>query len=832
MPISKQLPHLIIPARVERTDFAPVRPFFDMSDRPQLTARQQRYLHANQLNEEVDRAVRERVELIQSFGIGDTEVTPGICLEVQSSNDITLDFDALENRRSRSHPVELLNVRHEDGSLRATIFVPQKRLDSLKKQIRQYGDETLDPEGTKGSTIAVDSIEAFKLADLGSFWMEDTPLPADVNQPHTFEAWLRKGAADSLRMKQERFGIKVSPHSILFQETEICLLTCSLQTLSVLQIATASLVAFRYREQAPGFFTALPPADQADWTRELVARIKPIAKDAPAVCVLDTGVRRTHHLLNDALSEKDCDSYDPASWGTDDHDGHGTEMAGLALYGDLTPLLAENYPIGLKHRLESIKILPVTGQNPEELYGWITQESAARAVVNAPNRKRVFCLAVTSGGRNTNGKPTGWSAMIDKLSMGVSTGNESIEDKNKKLFVVSVGNIRDELKHGEYSARNDLEPVENPAQAWNALSVGGITHKAFSEDSTLDGWELIAQPGDIAPTSRTSVSWEEKDWPIKPDIVLEGGNCVSDGTMVSHDADLALLTTGRDVPLVYSCETSAATAQAARMAAIIQAEYSDLWPETLRGLLVHSARWHQSMYRNKSFNHFKGDDKANLLRRFGYGMPDLELARYSASNRACMIVQSEIQPFSREEGAQNAGYRDMNIHTLPWPADVLRENSLVGVRLRVTLSYFIEPNPAERLPTLKYSYASHRLRFELQRPHENIEKLRQRLNKKDRPEEYNKSPHQSSPNWQLGTQARNKGSLVSDVWTGTAAELAEQNTIVIMPEGGWWKYRKHLNRANQKARYALIVSLETESQELDIYTPIRNQIDILTAITT
>jgi hypothetical protein len=236
------------------------------------------------------------------------------------------------------------------------------------------------------------------------------------------------------------------------------------------------------------------------------------------------------------------------------------------------------------------------------------------------------------------GGPTAWSAALDKLSMGVGA-DFSIDDEDKKLFVVSVGNIRDDLQHGEYSARNDLEPVENPAQSWNALSVGGATFKTFSEDAGLDGWSLLAGHGDISPTSRTSVSWAEKDWPIKPDIVLEGGNCVSDGRIVSHDADLGLLTTGRDIPLIYSCETSAATAQAARMAAILQAEYPEYWPETIRGLLVHSARWNDTMLRGKRFNQMRVGDKENLLRRFGYGVPDLGIAQYSASNRACLISQ-------------------------------------------------------------------------------------------------------------------------------------------------------------------------------------------------
>ena len=68
--------------------------------------------------------------------------------------------------------------------------------------------------------------------------------------------------------------------------------------------------------------------------------------------------------------------------------------------------------------------------------------------------------------------------------------------------------------------------------------------------------------------------------------------------------------------------------------------------------------------------------------------------------------------------------------------------------------------------------------------------------------------------------------MVSDVWEGTAAALADQAAIAIMPEGGWWKYRKHLNRSNQKARYALLITLDCENPELDIYTQIKNQIGV------
>jgi hypothetical protein len=828
MPFRNDLPHLYLPPAVDRVDFTPVTNV-PIEQQP-LTARQQRYLHANKLTEELDNAAKQRIEIIQSLQISDEDLSKGVCLSVEGSTEHPLDIDALENRSSRNFPIELLNVRIGKAGRSATIFVPESRFDSLKKKIGKYADESIDPSGSRASTLSIDSIEAFKLADLDSFWMDNSVLPTDKTMPYVWETWLRKGYAELLRTKQKNLGITVSAHSLNFQECEICLLTAPLNTLAILQMVSAPLLAFRFREAAPSFFTSLTPQEQAGWAENLAERLESAPAEAAAVCVLDTGIRSSNKLLVASLADKDCDTYDP-TWGSDDSHGHGTEVAGLALMGDLVPLLAGSDKLTLKHRLESVKILPATGENPQELYGWITQECASRAEVNAPQRKRIFCLAVTNPGNHTNGRPTAWSAAIDKLCIGVGS-DFSIDDKNKRLFVIAVGNIRDDLKHAEYSTRNDLESVESPSQSWNALSVGGTTFKSFTEDKKLDGWDLLAGPGDISPTSRTSVIWDDKDWPIKPDIVLEAGNCITDGSMVSKDADLALLTTARDVPLTYTCETSAAAAQAARMAVILQAEYPDFWPETIRGLLVHSARWQPGMFRGKKIDQMLAADKEALLRRFGYGMPDLGIAQFSASNRACLISQNHIQPFTRGDDDTHAGYKDMNIHTLPWPSDLLNENPTLKVWLRVTLSYFIEPNPAERLPSQKYSYASHRLKFDLQRPLETPETLRQRVNKKERLPGVKFQPVDTSNKWQLGTNARNKGSVVSDVWTGIAADLAAQNTIVVMPEAGWWKYRKHLKRGSEKTRYALIVTLEAEGQKIDIYTKIASIITTPTTIVT
>ena len=96
--------------------------------------------------------------------------------------------------------------------------------------------------------------------------------------------------------------------------------------------------------------------------------------------------------------------------------------------------------------------------------------------------------------------------------------------------------------------------------------------------------------------------------------------------------DLSLLTTtlhptGR--LLTTFGDTSAAAAQAARMAAIIQAEYPRFWPETVRGLIVHSARWTKRMR-----DEFPRKQRGNRLRCYGHGFPHLGQALYSAESHA------------------------------------------------------------------------------------------------------------------------------------------------------------------------------------------------------
>src|SRR5437764_1218866 len=94
----------------------------------------------------------------------------------------------------------------------------------------------------------------------------------------------------------------------------------------------------------------------------------------------------------------------------------------------------------------------------------------------------------------------------------------------------------------------------------------------------------------------------------KPDIVMEGGNYAHRGGSRSNIDDLSLMTTivhpsGR--LLEATRDTSPATALAARFAARIWSRYPRFRPETVRGLMVHSASWTEAMRRR-----YPGDQKS------------------------------------------------------------------------------------------------------------------------------------------------------------------------------------------------------------------------------
>lgn len=822
-----RLPHLFV--RDTATTSRYTRPPRPNNTKLNLPPRN-RTQHAEHLIRQIEQAQEQETNIVQEQKAFGLDAGNGIYISFENEPGFDLKFESLEFQRGG---IELCSIKQIGEQTVATVFIPEGKLSYFLNKISQYRNEettprTPDKPAKPKNQNLVESISDIKLAALRELWTDEPELFPEGEESIWWEIWLRHSwqvdYEDFLRQHAVQLEMTVSEEAIHFLDRTIVLVQGTKDQLTRSINLLGSIAEVRGAKETAAFFTGLDRVEQRGWIDDAVARMSALPDDPPSICLLDTGLNEQHPLLQPVANPADMHSYNQADWGTDDRYGHGTPMAGLAAYGDLTEPLAHNGPIELTHRLESVKIMPEPDfHRDKRLYGAITRESISRVEVD-PNRKRVYCMAVTTPDDRDRGRPSSWSATVDALSSGY-------EDEQSRLIILSAGNTELAQRH-LYPGSSLTDEVHDPGQAWNALTVGGYTEKVQLDMAQYPGWQAIAPAGDLAPCSCTSMDWV-KNWPIKPEIVMEAGNMAIspvDGTADYIDDALQLLSTGHQFALgkqlISFGDTSAAAALAARLAAMVQGRYPDYWPETIRALIVHSAQWTDAMKARflplRTQDHYR-----QLLRYCGYGVPNTDDLFWSTQSALTLIAQDSLQPFFKDDGQIKT--RDINLHTLPWPTEVLQDlPEDTQVEMKVTLSYFIEPNPGERGWANKYRYASHGLRFDVRRPLESLDAFQQRVNQWAREEEIRPGRYtaRESGKWVLGENLRKLGSIHSDTWHGSAVELAERGYIAVYPVLGWWKERANLQRWGKRTRYALIVTIKTPGVETDIYTPVANQIAV------
>ncbi|MGW4809514.1 S8 family peptidase [Kitasatospora sp. NPDC004272] len=787
------------------------------------------------------------------------ERASGFAIRVEAAEGHSLDPDKLANSG-----LTLMSVRQatETSPHEAVIWIPDERLPAFVNKISQFAQNT--PGGHPKQNAAVANAEHIGRLVFDRLWQEDTPAPAEHEQ-RWWELWFdpRLTDADQIDALQRHAaanGWQTTDRSISIGEYRVAHVATTgaqLMTLFATNACPSEIRRPSFVEEIHSTVRAL----QYDLAADLADRLQHPAADAPVVCILDTGVYQEHPVLKQALSGRAQSVFNHE--GPDDHAGHGTQMAGLALFGDLASALKSNGPIRLAHGLESVKILPkrILHDDTPRAHALVTVEAVARAQsgsVGQP-RARVYSMAITAPStpeRNgTNGLASLPSATLDTLAAGTDLAVYSDrielvgppEPAASRLIVVSAGNVRDhriaDLRQDDGSLHHlgqcDLSRIEDPAHAWNVLTVGAYTeldqppkHQDFAD------YRALAAAGELSPFSRTSVTWPANT-PIKPDIVLEGGNLLVDGsgTLIDQHEVVSLTTTHRETgrPFTTANATSAATAQAARLAAIAHAAYPALTPEAVRALLVHEARWTDPMInhilrangrRRNDPGHGTTAFAQSVLRRYGWGVPTEQRILSSTANAVTLMIQGSLVPFAKKKGRVQLG--ELKLHELPWPREQLLDLGPTQVSLRVTLSYFIEPNPGRKGVLRQHTYPSHRLRFAI-KGLETLAAFERQIAANAEAEDDGITTvgrFESDKFWLAGTDNRNRGSLHSDVWTGSAAELADCGALAVYPAGGWWKYHNRADRVGRPVSYALLVSLATPETETDLYTPTALQLDI------
>lgn len=711
---------------------------------------------------------------------------------------------------------------------RATVWIS----DEYREQFLQLFEDYLAKESDKGNPRnngLVANVARIRSTVLLDLWQSDGS-PPDAAETW-WEIWLRPSASgpDLLRRFAEANGLSISQRQLRLVDRDVMWIASTWDQLGVLPFTAIPIAEIR-RPEFIDTIDDLAVEEQAEFVEDLAERIEPANELQPAVCHLDTGVARTHRLLEGSLAPQDLHTVIGSSGF--DTEGHGTKMAGVALLGtNFDSYLLRTDQVPLRHRLESVRILPTKSEKPHDrlTYGDVTAQAVSLPEI-ASARRRIFCMPVSTNSDTSDnpGQPTLWSSTIDALAVGTSVVRERDQLRlmtppdtdAARLIVVSAGNVQTWV--ADHLAESDSSPVRDPGQAWNALTVGACTDLTETPtDPAYAGWTSLAQAGDLSPHSRTSLNYGPRPWPIKPDVVMEGGNVLHDGASMfePNHPTLSLRTTGHtnDQAVSSANATSAATAQAARLGAIVMATYPEYWPETVRALIVHSAQWTPAMRHELDQARKKGlQAHQMIMRRYGWGVPTEDQVLFSSDRAVTLVVQDEFTPFEGDDFTSPS----FRLHDLPWPQQVLQEMGAGPVSLRVTLSYFVEPTASRRGWRQRYTYPSHGLRFELQDPLESEVEFVQRVNRESRTEEAGGRPTGGQVSWLVGANQRNYGSLHQDLWETTGAELASTGKIAIYPVGGWWKYNKNPDRIDRPVRYSLVISLKTPETDVDLYTPV------------
>lgn len=743
--------------------------------------------HADRLLGEI-RAIRAAFSELEATDRAPT--ARGHLIKAEFAPESDANVGALEDKRAGA---EIVSVVH-DGAI---VHLSKGELNYLERKVAAYADPDRNTTaGVPKNARLVSPLEDVRLASLSDIslgWLsEETVVP---EREYWIELWMAGGRlsteeerADSLSAVQwltarENHGEVPDLPSYVAAEHDIYLIKLPGRQLRELP----RLLPAAYRISPP-VRAEIPWILNEDSTYTAQTGAAPADPDT-VVVVADTGIAEQHGSLRAAIHEPGTsvvgDRADPT-----DRAGHGTRMAGIIAYADLADDIQRGRPLSPRTFLHSVKVMDGRTEPHEDLELW--PERMEELVIDAEAtaaQRRIYCVAIGAKPEHP-GDSSLWSAAIDALSTG------------SRIFAVPTGNIEpSQGRPAAYPAENLAAGMTNPAEALNAVTVGAVTELT----ACSAGRTPVAQQAWLSPFSRCDVAGSR---PIKPEVVYEGGNWATDGAGAFAERSLAVLTTSSGFavgpPYTHSNATSAACAAASGALSEIWQVNPTLRAETVRGLLVHSARW-------KPEHRTQFPERVNRLRAVGYGIPSLPAAKHSTETHPSLVLESSIHPEAFDEG------REMHLVALPLPDQALTLLGANDVEISVTLSYFADPNEKN-----SRQYQGGQLRWGIQRPLEPIANFRQRVNQLERTDNY-ETVAGDLP-WEIGPAARSRGTIQSDRCIVPASDLLGSRNIAVWSVAGWWRNRE--DRDDAEINYSLIVSLNAFEADVNLYQEIKTTIDL------
>ncbi len=523
-------------------------------------------------------------------------------------------------------------------------------------------------------------------------------------------------------------------------------------------------------------------------------------EQASAIVVLDSGLISGHPLLHPAVG--DVQSFLSGKTSADEC-GHGTHVAGLALYGDFEAGLRSG-AFTPKLKLFSGRILD---ENNENNSGFVENQIIEAVDYFCRHYNcRVFNLSFGDVNKPyRGGHLRGLSLILDSLS----------RDRNL-LFVVSAGNhvLSDVSPKGLAWRRNypdyllqDAWRIIEPAPALNVLTVGSLAHRnqTFNSQSyPLDPSELsIAQPDQPSPFTCRGNS---VDGAIKPELVAYGGNWAintrAGNWLLDKGCGLGVVSTGHEHAtgrlFAIHSGTSMAAPQVAHLAALVLRELPSASNNQIRALLcAHAAMPAASqalITQNKDFRQV-----------CGYGMVDTSALFYSVEDAVTLLA-----------GASIANKRH-HFYEIPVPTTFTTGKSRRLRAISAALAY----TPPVRSNRIKYRAT--RIDFRLVAA-PGLDQVITMFNKATEKANYENIPEFKKG--LIGQTARSKGTVQADLWEfkqfNKDSKLKEEKLFAVITRNDFpWGEQV----CNQEEEYALVISFrDRENAEARLYTQIKQQL--------
>jgi len=521
----------------------------------------------------------------------------------------------------------------------------------------------------------------------------------------------------------------------------------------------------------------------------------------PGVVVLDSGLTTGHPLLGAAVG--DAQSFLPGEGGHDEN-GHGTHVAGLALYGDFERHLRAGAFVPTL-RLFSGRILDKDNENKT---GFVENhiEQAVRYFTETYNCK-VFNLSFGDANKPyQGGHLKGLSVVLDTLSRELGV-----------LFVVSAGNHRIGEESPKGLAWRDNYPhyllddswrIIEPAPALNVLTVGSLARHNQTYNSQyhpLDPSELpVAQPDQPSPFTRAGYS---VDGAIKPELVAHGGNWAintrAGHALLERVAGLGVVSTNNQFadgyPLTIDIGTSMAAPQVAHLAASVLREHPDANANFIRALLCLNAGMpepsQELIEQEKSFR-----------RVCGYGQVHETSLLRSLESAVTLIAEGSLEN------------KQHHFYEIPIPHEFTSGGKRRLREIAVALAY----TPPVRSTRIKYRAS--RIDFRLVAAND-LQHVTTMFNKATAKSNYKNIPEINGTS--VGQQARSKGTVQADVWKfksfDSRSPLRNKRLFVVVTRNDFpWGE----SLCNDEEAYSLVVSLrDQENENARLYSQIKARIE-------